>query len=306
MPFAQMINDRILRRVDLRLTSATAWEERNIEQRCRESLATSFIAQERILELAGLLVPHRATGYSKIRLGGPNDGGYVCLNDFDKIAMAFSFGIGDDVSWDVDIADRDILVHQFDHTIKSPTISHRNFQFNQKRVAPIKSAPNEESISSLWSQYLQNTQESVILKMDVEDDEWDILFETPSHVLSSFAQIICEFHSFSSIPNQKWYERAYTVLKKLDLHFAVVHLHGNNALPWVNVGGVPFPELLEVTYASRMRYSFGPSEELFPTPLDAPNIPEKPDLYLGRFVLSSPRRERVVVDQRSLIAMMDK
>jgi hypothetical protein len=287
-----MINDRILRRLDLRLVRASTWEETNEQQRCRELLATSFVVQKRILEFGDLLVPHRAIEYSKIRLGSTNDGGYVCLNDFDKIDMAFSFGIGNDVSWDVDVANRDIPVHQFDHTVESPPILHSNFQFQRKRIAPIKGDLNEESISSLWTKYLQNTQASAILKMDVEDDEWDILFETPSHVLSSFAQIICEFHSFSSIANQEWYERACAVLKKLDLHFAVVHVHGNNALPWINVGSVPFPELLEVTYASRARYSLELSDEMFPISLDAPNIPEKPDLYLGRFVFSSLRPEK--------------
>jgi hypothetical protein len=81
-----------------------------------------------------------------------------------------------------------------------------------------------------------------------------------------------------------WYRRALTVLKTLDENFAVVHVHANNALPWANIGNVPFPELLEVTYASRLPYSFKLAEELFPTSLDSPNLPEMPDLYLGRFV----------------------
>ena len=165
---------------------------------------------------------------------------------------------------------------------------HTNVQFRQKRIVPSKCCPDEESISSLWMQYLQNTQASAILKMDVENDEWDILFETPSHVLSSFSQIICEFHSFGSVVKQDWYERAYAVLKKLDLQFAVVHVHGNNALPWVALGNVPFPEILEVTYASRARYLFERSNEVFPTALDAPNLPDRPDFYLGCFVFSNP------------------
>jgi hypothetical protein len=290
MTFAHTINDKFLRRMGVRLVRRStwkAWEQSYEEQRRRELLATSFLTQKRIVELATLLVPQKALEFSKIRLGGPNDGGYVCLNDFDKIELAFSFGIGDDLSWDVDIANKDILVHQFDHTVESPQKSHANCQFQRKRIVPTKCGLNEESILSLWARYLQNTQASAILKMDVENDEWDILLETPSYVLNSFSQIICEFHSFSLVTKQEWYERAYAVFKKLSLQFATVHVHGNNALPWVNLGNVPFPELLEVTYASRIRYSFELSNEVFPTSLDAPNIPEKPDLCLGRFVFSS-------------------
>ena len=286
--FAHILNDRILRPMGLRLTRARDWGKSNEEQRRPELLARSFLAQRRILELANLLVPHKALERSKIRLGGTNDGGYVCLNDFEKIDLAFSFGIGDDVSWDVDVAKKGIFVHQFDNSIETPRNFYTNIQFWRKRIVPSKRAPNEESISSLWSRYLQNTRASALLKMDVEHDEWDILFETPSHVLNSFSQIICEFHFFSSIDNQEWFERAYAVLKKLDLHFAVVHVHGNNAWPLVNLGSVPFPELLEVTYASRTRYLFELSNEIFPTSLDAPNLPERPDLCLGGFVFSIP------------------
>ena len=93
MNFAHTINNRILHRIGLRLARAPAWEESKKEQRRRELLVTSSLAQERLLKLADLLVPHRALNQSKVRLGGTNDGGYVCLNDFDRVDLAFSFGI---------------------------------------------------------------------------------------------------------------------------------------------------------------------------------------------------------------------
>src|SRR5262245_1489998 len=120
MNLSHIINDRILHRIGLRLTRAPDLEKSDGERRRRELLATSSLAQKRLLKLADLLVPHRALDHSKIRLGGTNDGGYVCLNDFDKIDVAFSFGIGNDISWDVEIANKDIFVRQFDHTIEPP------------------------------------------------------------------------------------------------------------------------------------------------------------------------------------------
>jgi hypothetical protein len=294
MTITDMINDGILRSIGLRLAPAPVWEtwkKSNEQQQRRKLTASSFLVQKRILELANFLVPRRALGYSKVRLGGANDGGYVCLDDFDKIDLAFSFGIGDDISWDIDVANKDIFVHQFDHAVDCPQNFHANCQFQRKRIVPVKCDPNEESISSLWTRYLQNTRASAILKMDVEHDEWNILFETPGEILSGFSQIVCEFHSFSSVADQEWYDRAYAVLKRLNLHFAVVHVHGNNALPWADLGNVPFPELLEVTYASRLSYSFELSNELFPTSLDAANIPERPDLYLGRFMFQNPTKQ---------------
>ena len=63
----------------------------------------------------------------------------------------------------------------------------------------------------------------------------------------------------------------------------MIHVHGNNFMPLIAVGNVPFPEVLEVTFANRNRYDFEDSDEIFPTRLDQPNWPGGADLYLGQF-----------------------
>ena len=68
-------------------------------------LEAAFEAQRRILRLAAVLEPRRAIGFEKIRIGGPNDGGYVMIDHFSDVAAAYSLGVGPDVSWDVDIAE---------------------------------------------------------------------------------------------------------------------------------------------------------------------------------------------------------
>ena len=40
-------------------------------------------------------------------------------------------------------------------------------------------------------------------------------------------------------------------------------------------------DCLEVTFASRRHYRFGPTSEVFPGPLDRANNPSMPDLFLG-------------------------
>ena len=54
--------------------------------------------QESFLDLARLFSPQEAVGQRKLRLGGPNDGGYVMLDDFAGVTSAFSFGIADEAS----------------------------------------------------------------------------------------------------------------------------------------------------------------------------------------------------------------
>lgn len=116
--------------------------------------------------------------------------------------------------------------------------------------------------------------------MDIEGDEWQIFSATPKNDLRKFSQIICKFHAFHAVDNDDWYKRALTVLEKLHQVFAVVHIHANNYAPLNVIGNLPFPEVLEVTYAARLRYRFEPTDEIFPTSLDAPNNPNLPDFFL--------------------------
>ena len=68
-------------------------------------------------------------GNNYIRVGKNNDGGYVMFNDFPADSIAYSFGINDDVSWDRDIAARDIDVFMYDHTIPGLPESNSRFHF---------------------------------------------------------------------------------------------------------------------------------------------------------------------------------
>ena len=238
----------------------------------------------RILQLAQLLKPHDAIGQTKVRLGDAFDGGYVCLNDFVGISAAFSFGISDNSSWDRAVGDREILVHQFDHTVTGPPDRHDNFRFKKKKiVATGEESSERESIASLLARFPTQNAASLLLKIDIESDEWRVLYTTSDDDLGVFSQLICELHDFSRIIEDDWWIRAQAVLEKLHRVFEVVHLHANNFAPWAIIGNVPFPDVVEVTYANRKRYHFKETEESFPTPIDAPNDPTAPDMFFGRF-----------------------
>src|SRR5215469_18696636 len=81
-----------------------------------------------------LLRPYQAANAKKQRFGGNADGGYVLLDDFGDAQIAISLGIGDEVSWDLDIANRGLRVIQFDHTVDHSPQNHPNFVFNHARV----------------------------------------------------------------------------------------------------------------------------------------------------------------------------
>ena len=69
-----------------------------------------------------------------------------------------------------------------------------------------------------------------------------------------------------------------------------IHVHGNCFQPPVWIGDLVLPEAIEVSYVRRADHAgrFVPRDEAFPTALDRPNVPDTPDIFLGR-TFSAPR-----------------
>jgi hypothetical protein len=240
-------------------------------------------AREEIKNVLRLLRPHAATGFSKARFGSPHDGGYVLLDDFQGIDTAFSLGVEQNASWDVDVAERGLTVYQFDHTVDAPITDHARLVFARKRISP-EAGAESESLSSLIGQHdRRNTNPNILLKIDIENDEWAVFDKTPPEILSRFSQIVGEFHYFEGLSDIRCRRLFTRVLTKLADVFAVVHVHANNFAASSNVAAFVFPNVLEITFANRGIYSFSETDEIFPGPLDAPNDPNHPDLHLGSF-----------------------
>ena len=76
-------------------------------------------------------------------------------------------------------------------------------------------------------------------------------------------------------------------LTKLSRTHQAIHLHGNNNTPIQTIENVAFPGVVEVSFVARSLYEFEPCTEVFPTDLDRPNHPTRPDLFLGRSFLEA-------------------
>lgn len=237
--------------------------------------------QERALAIGRLLQPQSAIGVSKARFGARHDGGYVQLDHFDGVGSALSLGIGDDVSWDLDIAARGLAVWQFDGTVDGPPATHDNFRFAKLQVG----GSTQDGQISLQDAILKASEgcERIIVKMDIEGHEWEALLSTPDEVLARCSQIVCELHAFHDLTLDHYYTTVRKTLEKMAALFGVVHVHSNNFGSIIALGNVPFFQTLEISFANRRDFQLGACEEVFPTPLDAPNNPAAPDHFLGTF-----------------------
>lgn len=238
-------------------------------------------ASARVQRILAALNPVSVVGVAKLRVGRDHDGGYVMLDDFRGIGCAVSAGIADDVSWDIDLADRAIQVLQFDPTVAGPPVAHANFSFEPLRLAAADQ-PDALSLEGALSRSAQGGGDA-LLKMDIEGSEWDVLDAASEDTLSRCRQIVCEFHDLDRLCEPSFGDRAERVFGKLSRTHFVHHVHGNNCASFANVANVAIPQTLEVSFALRSAYQVAATQDVFPTELDRPNQPGRADLYLGRF-----------------------
>lgn len=229
------------------------------------------------------LRPQAVRDIAKVRLGKDADGGYNCLDDFAGIDTAFSLGINDDISWDLDAAERGLTIYQFDHTVSDPAPDDPRMIFQRKRIDRI-SGPDTQSLGDLIGAYDKRLDRpNLVLKMDIEGGEWGVLDATTEDDLGRLAWIVCELHYFQGLAQRHHRELVDRCLDKIARRFAVVHVHSNVWGGYTSLANIVVPNVIEVTFANRRCYDVVATDELFPGPLDQSCDPEQPDFYLGSF-----------------------
>jgi hypothetical protein len=234
-------------------------------------------------DLFGRIKIKAVTGHSKKRVGSESDGGYVMIDNLASIDCCYSLGIFNEVSWDLEMANRGIPVLQYDDSVKGPPSPHEKFTFYRERIVDA-TAPgaNQETLEGIITKH-RHQGKKLILKMDIEGSEWAVLDATSAESLAQFDQILVEFHDFSRLIEHPFRERAKRVLDKLNLHHTPIHVHANNCSRIYNLPNFYFSNILELSYVKTVDYSLVNSEEIFPGPYDRPNVPDLPEVYLGKF-----------------------
>ena len=229
-----------------------------------------------------LLRPHDLVGAKRIRLGRNFDGGYVMVDRFEGVQAAYSLGINDDVSWDYDMAVRGIDVYQYDHTIEELPFEHKHFHWSKTGLSH-EPGENMATLPDLIEQNGHAAFNNMVLKCDIEGAEWLTLCFTPNEVLKKFSQIVLEVHNLDHLGSESSAHTARQVALNLTASHYVVNVHGNNFADFGIVGGIPVPEVLEITLVRKDLGEFVPSTRTFPSEEDMPCNPYRADLYLGRF-----------------------
>lgn len=237
-------------------------------------------SQGEVLNLLNLFRPWHMANYNKIRLGSPNDGGYVLPSLALESNLLVSIGIGNDISFDAEFAKQGARIYQFDHTIEAPPYTHPSMHFFRKGWGAAASA-ELMSFDQIVDVVDWTNARHPVLKFDVEGAEWDGLNSMSPEHLARFEIVTAEFHNIEQIFHRANYDRVFSAFSKLAARHVPIHLHVNNYQGVTLVSGVPVPCVIELTYLRRDRGVFGGhSSEPIPGPLDQPNNKAAPDICL--------------------------
>lgn len=237
--------------------------------------------QFEIRKLLRFFSPQKVLGFEKIRIGHSFDGGYVLLDDFEGITNALSFGISNDDSWDSAIARMGIHVDQYDHSIECSPTQHSLMKFHKCKIGS-QVREGVTTLGELMSGHLGSSG-GVIIKMDIEGDEWEIFDKIDDKALLPVSQLICEFHGFSKINQIGFYMRCMRAIEKIRKIFIPFHVHANNYSRFEIIANFPVPDVIEVSFCNSFKYNTEKCNEIFPTNIDQPNNPDEPDIFLGSF-----------------------
>ena len=241
------------------------------------------VTHQDLFNLLNLIRPWQMISDVKVRIGSQGDGGYVMPSSSLKSDTVLSIGIGNEVSFDDQLAALGARVIQFDHTIQGSPSKHPNVEFHRKGWGVRDEGPFA-SLRSMVEMFDWRHARHPILKFDTEGAEWACLADASSADLALFEVLTGEFHDFHNLINREDFDQVNAVFTKLCQTHRVIHMHANNAGGIVMMGGIPFPRLLELTWMRKASATFhGHSYEPIPGPLDRPNLPQLPDVHLRAF-----------------------
>ena len=217
------------------------------------------------------------TEFKKARYGKVGDGGYVILDSALGAKAILGYGVDTDVSFENQLSSKwNIPAFVFDHTIKTVPKLGPLVQFVPEGIAASDSPPCFTLDKHLRQFGLENSE--IILKMDVENCEWDVLRTAD---LSKVTQLVIEMHEMDKAPTD--------VLKKLFKNFWLVHIHGNNshcqATYWVDRVR-RMPRYIECTWVRKdLVKQAVMTNEMYPTALDSKNRFDVPELEMSQLWL---------------------
>jgi hypothetical protein len=204
----------------------------------------------------------------------------MCLNLIEDPGAAYSYGVGANDEWGCGISTRyRVPVHQYDcYDPTRPACDTGQFVFHDECVGARREVEGTYTFDTLANQIARNGDggKRVIVKIDIEGAEWDALLATPDEVLAGIDQLPMELH----LPKGDFGDdrAAFVhVIEKLKRHFHVVNVHFNNNTCSPQAEPLPGWVFQVLLVNKRLGVVAAAGTAPAPSPLNAPDAPDKPE-----------------------------
>lgn len=205
------------------------------------------------------LEPQQVTNL--VRVGSSNDGGYVIPEDLGETCKLFSPGCDGLVDFERDLYSKfQISSIVLDDISKKPKYLEPFIEFQHNWL----DATSSEKTISLkdWVSSNSESNQTLILQMDIEGSEYEVLRNTPEYIVNRFHTIVIEFHYFEMIKNSFLFNSKIKPVFDLLLNNHVpIFVNPNNCCGVVRFGNFSFPRVFEITLLRRSEIINRPMNE---------------------------------------------
>lgn len=212
-----------------------------------------------------------------IRIGSEYDGGYLVPNDLKGIYFCYSLGVGNNSDFEDQLAIRGIHSYLADYTVFTSPSSNPNLHFTKKYIGVLNNADTMRLQTWIEANEFDN---DMILKMDIEGDEYNVIIDTPHELLNKFRCLIIEFHNFDLLGVDKHFEIITASFSKILDDFNIVHIHPNNCGGRVSFDSFSLPRVMEFAFLRKDRFSSKMNATTIPHVLDRKNCKDQNDIFL--------------------------
>ena len=213
-----------------------------------------------------------------IRVGENGDGGYLIPNDLKNIKYCYSAGIGKLTKFEKDLYEI--------YNIKSIMVDPLEipYKFLPKESTYIKKflLINDNKTSISINNFIDRDEE-IILKIDIEGDEYLNLININNKKLTNVRILIIEFHNLRDLRSKFFFDMFSHLIDKLSKHFYFCHLHPNNTGKIKKIGNYNIPDIIEFTLINKNRVNFTPKNySKLPNKLDKKIDQKKKDIFIDK------------------------
>lgn len=232
-----------------------------------EHITNNFLKIIQNKNIIELLRPYDVFSPKK-RLGPKSDGGYVISEiALQSCEYLFTYGVENDIRYEEDFVKQfKKPCFLFDHTINKEAWKTTLMTYKPEGLG------YEAHCKDFLEHYKEfNIDGDVLLKIDIEGNEWDYFDKTDINEISKVTTgIIIEIH----LTGHHSINRFVRLLNTLDQFFILNHIHGNNHSDTFKYGEYEIPLVLELSFINK-RYVNNYKLDINKYPIEEYDFPNK-------------------------------